>query len=88
MHYNIALGVAKELIFFIKKLCNAGTGMRRGYLNPSGTRMRFNFSSLLGKYMRIEYGDEEGKTCLRPIAMPNGNDLSMLLNLKVNQVMD
>ncbi|KEH22005.1 hypothetical protein MTR_7g029010 [Medicago truncatula] len=37
-----------------------------GYPNPSGTRMRFNFSSLLGmgrvtgKYMRIGYGDGEG----------------------------
>jgi len=49
-----------------------------GSPNPSGIGMRFNFSSPLdmgrvtGKYVRIGYGDGEGKTCPppRPIAMP------------------
>ncbi|KEH18843.1 hypothetical protein MTR_8g028915 [Medicago truncatula] len=40
-------------------------GMGWGYPNPSGTGMRFNFSSPLSmdrvtdKYMRIMYGDGE-----------------------------
>jgi len=46
----------------------------RGYSHPSGTIMRFNFSSSLGtgrvmnKYMRIGYEDEECKT--RPHLAP------------------
>ncbi|KEH25821.1 transmembrane protein, putative [Medicago truncatula] len=48
----------------------------RGYPNPSGTAMRFNFSSPLGmgrvtgKYMRIGYGDGEGKTRPHPAPLP------------------
>ncbi|KEH34627.1 hypothetical protein MTR_3g066050 [Medicago truncatula] len=48
--------------------------MGRRYPNPSGTGMRFNFSSTLGmskvtdKYMRIGYG--EGKTCPHPATLP------------------
>jgi len=51
-------------------------GMGMGYLNPSGTGMRFNFSSPLGmgrvtgKYVRIEYGDREGKTRSHPAPLP------------------
>ena len=51
-------------------------GMERRYLNPLGTGMRFNFSSLLsmgrvtGKYMRIGYGDGEGKTRPHPAPLP------------------
>jgi len=58
----------KNLYFLLKKLFNAGTGMRRGYPKSSGMGMRFNFSSPLsmgrvtGKYLRIGYGDGEGKT--------------------------
>jgi len=73
MYYNIALGDAKKLLFFIKKnLFNAGTGMGRGYPNPSETGMRFNFSSPLdmsrvtGKYMRFRYGGGQGKTRPHP----------------------
>jgi len=46
------------------------------YPNPSETGMRFDFSSPLrigrvtGKYMRVEYGNGEGKTRPHP-AMPN-----------------
>jgi len=46
--------------------------MGRGYLNPSGTGMEFNFLSPLGmgrvtgKYMRIEYGNGECKTHPHP----------------------
>jgi len=48
----------------------------RGYPNPSGTGMRFNFSSPLGigrvtsKYMRIRYEDGEGKTRHHPAPLP------------------
>jgi len=72
MYYNVALGDAKIFYFLLKKLFNEGTRMRWGYPNPSGTGMRFNFSSPLGmgrvtsKYMRIEYGDGEDKTCPHP----------------------
>jgi len=45
MYYNVALGDPKIFYFLLKKLFNAGTGMRWGYPNPSGTRMKFNFSS-------------------------------------------
>jgi len=49
MHYNIYLGVAKKPSIFIKKIIlNAGTGMGRGYPNPSGMGMGFTFSSPLG----------------------------------------
>jgi len=75
MHYTISLGVAKKTsIFYLKKLFNAGMGMRRGYPNPSRMGMGFNFSSSLdmgrvtGKYIRIGYGDEECKT--RPHLTP------------------
>jgi len=71
-------GCKKNFHFLLKKIFNAGTGMWRGYPNPSGTGMGFNFSSPLGmgrvtgKYMRIGYGDGEGKPRLHPcpIAMP------------------
>jgi hypothetical protein len=49
--------------------------MSRVYPNPSGKGMRFGFSSPLGmgrvtdKYMRIRYGDGEGKT--RPHLTPS-----------------
>jgi len=61
-------GCKKTYIFYFKKLFNAGTEMRRGYPNPSGTGMRFNFSSPLDiykvtdKYIKIGYKDREGKT--------------------------
>jgi len=70
MYYNVALGDAKKLIFLLKKLFNAGMG--GGYPNPSGTGMRFNFSSPLdmgrvtGKYLRIGY--EDGK--VKPVPTP------------------
>jgi len=77
MHYNIYLGIAKKTSIFIKKIIlNAGTGMRRGYLNPSGMGMGFTFSSPLGmswvtgKYMRIGYGDGECKTRPHPAPLP------------------
>ena len=76
MYYNVALGDAKKLIFLLKKLFNAGTGMGRRYPNPSGTGMGFNFSSPLGmgrvtsKYLRIGYGDGEGKTRPHPAPLP------------------
>ena len=50
--------------------------MGRGYPNPLGTGMGFNFSSPLGmgrvtgKYMRIGYGDGEGKTRPHPAPLP------------------
>jgi len=50
--------------------------MRRGYLNPLGTGMRFDFSSPLGmgmvtnKYMRVGYGDREGKIRPHPAPFP------------------
>ncbi|KEH42221.1 hypothetical protein MTR_1g064310 [Medicago truncatula] len=50
--------------------------MGRGYPNPSGTGMGFNFSFPLGmgrvtgKYMRIGYGDGEGKTRPHPASLP------------------
>jgi len=50
--------------------------MGRGYPNPSGTGMGFNFSSPLGmgritgKYMRIGYGDGECKTRPHPAPLP------------------
>jgi len=60
-----------------------GDGMMSGYLNPSKTRMRFDFLSLLdmskvtNKYMCIGYEDEKGKiypyttplTCLNTITV-------------------
>jgi len=55
--------------------------MRRGYLNPSGTGMRFNFSSPLdmgrvtGKYMRIGYGDGECQTRPHPAPLPCLNEV-------------
>lgn len=42
--------------------------MERGYPNPSGMGMRFDFSFPLnmgrvnGKYLRVGYGDEKGDT--------------------------
>jgi len=48
--------------------------MRRGYLNPSGRWMKFDFSSPLGmgrvtdKYLGVGYGDREGET--RPHRVP------------------
>lgn len=51
-------------------------GMRQGYPNPSETGMRFDFSSPMNicrvtyKYMRIRYGDGEGKTCPQPTPLP------------------
>jgi len=72
MHYNISLGVEKKHIFYLKKLFNAVSEMGRGYPNPSGSGMGFNFSSLLsmgrvtGKYMKIGCGDEECKTRPNP----------------------
>jgi hypothetical protein len=50
--------------------------MRRGYPNPSETGMRYDFSSPLdmgrvtGKYMRVRYGDGEGKTCPHSAPLP------------------
>jgi len=50
--------------------------MGQGYPNPSGTGMRFNFSSPLdmsrvtGKYMKIGYKDGEGKTRPHPAPFP------------------
>jgi len=50
--------------------------MGRGYQNPSGTEMRFDFSSTLGmcrvtgKYIGIGYGDGEGKTRPHPAPLP------------------
>jgi len=47
-------------------------GMGRGYLNPSGTWMRFDFSSPLDmsritdKNIEVGYGDGEGKTYPKP----------------------
>ena len=74
MFYNISLGVAKKLLFFIKKkLFNAGTGMGE-IPEPVETGMEFNFSSPLGmgtsKYMRIGYEDGECKTRLHPAPLP------------------
>jgi len=49
--------------------------MRRGYPNPLGIGMRFNFSSSLGmgrvmsKYMRVRDGDDDDKTRLHPTPM-------------------
>jgi len=49
--------------------------MWRGYPNPSGTEMKFNFSSPLSmgkvtdKYIRIEYEDGEYKTRPHPTPM-------------------
>jgi len=71
-------GLKITFIFIKKQLSNAGMGIRRGYPNPSGTGMRLYFSSpvgmgrVTGKYMRVRYGDEEGKTRPHPrsIAMP------------------
>jgi len=66
----------KNIFIFIKKKFIAGMRISRKYLNPSGTRMKFNFSfpldiaRIAGKYITIEYGDRECKTCPRPIAMP------------------
>jgi len=77
MHYNIYLGDAKKTSIFIKKIIlNAGMGMGRGYPNPSGMGMRFTFSSplgmgrVMGKYMRIGYGDGECKTRPHPAPLP------------------
>jgi len=70
---------AKIFYFLLKKLFNVGTRMGWGYPNPLGTGIRFNFSSPLGmgrvtgKYMRIGYGDGEGKT------RPHSASLSCLL---------
>jgi len=81
MYYNVALGDAKIFYFLLKKLFNAGTWW--GYPNPSGTGMRFNFSSSLGmgrvtgKYMRIGFRDGEGKTS------PHPAPLSCLLKSRV-----
>jgi hypothetical protein len=50
--------------------------MERGYPNPSGTVIGFNFSSQLGmgkvmsKYMRIGYGDGKCKICPHPAPLP------------------
>ena len=50
--------------------------MWREYPNPLGTGMGFNFSSplgmdrVMGKYMRIGYGDGEGKTHPHPASLP------------------
>ena len=66
----------KTSIFLLKKLFSAGTGMRRGYPNPSGTGMGFSLLSPLGmgrvtgKYMRIGYGDGECKTRPHPALLP------------------
>ena len=52
------------------------------YPNPSGTEMRFDFSSPLGmgrvtgKYMSVGYRDKEGKTRPHPAPLPC-LDLSM-----------
>jgi len=79
-----ALGVAKKLLFLLKKILNLGTGMGRGYPNPSGLGMRFTFSSPLGmsrvtsKYMRIGYGNGECKT--HPYSAPL---LSYLVGVEV-----
>ena len=49
--------------------------MGQGYPNLSGTRMKFNFSSplsmdrVMGKYMRIGYGDGEVQTRLHPASL-------------------
>jgi len=50
--------------------------MRRGYPNPTGTGMRFNFSSplgmgrVMGKYMKIGYGNGEGQIRPHPAPLP------------------
>jgi len=46
--------------------------MGRGYLNPSGMGMRFDFSSpfdmgrVMGKYLRVEYGERKVKLIPTP----------------------
>jgi len=76
MHYNISLGVEKNFYFLLKKIIQCRDGMGRGYPNPLGTGMGFNFSSPLGlsrvtsKYMRIKYRDEECKTHPHPAPLP------------------
>jgi hypothetical protein len=60
--------------------------MGRGYLNLSGTGMRFNFSSLLdmsrvtSKYLGVGYGDGEGKTHPHPSQL---SSLSMITPLTI-----
>lgn len=77
----------KKLLFFIKKIFNAGTGVGRGYPNPSGTGMGFNFSSSLDmgritdKYMRIGYGDGEDKIRHHPapLSYPLGTTQQLII---------
>jgi len=64
MYYNVGLGDAKKLLFFIKKLFNSGTGMRFNFSSPLG------MGRVAGKYMRIGYGDGEGKTRAHPALLP------------------
>jgi len=67
MHYNIALGAEKYMCFYHKKTIHYVDGMKWGYPNPSGTGMRFDFSSPLGidkvmcKCMRVWCEDVEDK---------------------------
>jgi len=85
MHYNISLGVAKKLIFLLKKILNAGMGMGRGYPNPSGMRFVFSFpldmNRITGKYMRIRYGDGECKIRFHPTPLSCLKETLILLFL-------
>jgi len=82
---HFSKGCKRNCYFLLKKMIQCGTEMGRGYPNPLGTVMGFNFSSPLGmsrvtgKYMRIEYGDGECKTRPhpRPIAMPSCRDIKL-----------
>jgi len=61
--------------------------MRRVYPNPSGEGMRFDFSFPLSigrvtcKYMRVGYGDEEGKTRPHPTPLSCLNETHYLTTL-------
>ena len=58
-------------------------GMRRGYPNPLGTEMRFDFSSPLGmarvtgKYMEVGYGGKVKLAPTTPIAIPRWKRLNV-----------
>jgi len=72
IHYNIALGLKNTFTSIRKKLSTIGMRMGQRYLNPSGTGMWFDFSSLLGmgrvtgKYMRVGMGTEK----VKPVPTP------------------
>jgi len=76
IHYNISLGVGKNILFFINFFFQCGDGMWWGYTNSSRAGMMFNFSSPLGmsrvtdKYIRIGYMKVKCKTHLHPAPLP------------------